>query len=346
MLVYYMVKVPLRIFHLAVFLILLAMGVQTVRADSPWRPHDDLFSVSFSTEAKGWACGRWGTILHTSDGGKTWAAQHSGTDFTLTGIYFVNEVLGWAVGAEGTILHTGDGGRTWEKQKSPVPFYHGDVHFVSPLKGWIASEETHILHTRDGGKSWIVQFQDNIFRLKAISFADEQHGWAVGEYGFTYGTRDGGETWTHQSGQFEYCEEIGDYKCGIFLFDVKAIDPQTAVAVGADSLIVMTRDGGSTWRKLDAALPPQTHLMGVAASAGGDIAICGKGVYLFSNDGGASWDPLRFVPTMEYGWLYSIKGVGENRFASVGMDGLIYMGSPSESLQQAIYMRGKNENEQ
>ena len=111
-----MVKARLRIFHLAVFLILLAMGVQTVRADSPWRPHDDLFSVSFSTEAKGWACGRWGTILHTSDGGKTWAAQHSGTDFTLTGIYFVNEVLGWAVGAEGTILHTGDGGRTWEKQ--------------------------------------------------------------------------------------------------------------------------------------------------------------------------------------------------------------------------------------
>lgn len=341
-----MVKARLRICHLAVFLILLAMGVQTVRADSPWRPHDDLFSVSFSTEAKGWACGRWGTILHTSDGGKTWAAQHSGTDLTLTGIYFVNEVSGWAVGAEGTILHTGDGGRTWEKQKSPVPFYHGDVHFVSPLKGWIASEETHILHTRDGGKSWGVQFQDNIFRLKAISFADEQHGWAVGEYGFTYGTRDGGETWTHQSGQFEYCEEIGDYKCGIFLFDVKAIDPQTAVAVGADSLIVMTRDGGSTWQKLDAALPPQTHLMGVAASANGDIAICGKGVYLFSNDGGASWSPLRFVPTMEYGWLYSIKGVGENRFASVGMDGLIYMGSPSESLQQAIYMRGKNENEQ
>ena len=334
---YYMVKARLRICHLAVFLILLAMGVQTVRADSPWRPHDDLFSVSFSTEAKGWACGRWGTILHTSDGGKTWAAQHSGTDLTLTGIYFVNEVLGWAVGAEGTILHTGDGGRTWEKQKSPVPFYHGDVHFVSPLKGWIASEETHILHTRDGGKSWGVQFQDNIFRLKAISFADEQHGWAVGEYGFTYGTRDGGETWTHQSGQFEYCEEIGDYKCGIFLFDVKAIDPQTAVAVGADSLIVMTRDGGSTWRKLDAALPPHTHLMGVAASAGGDIAICGKGVYIFSNDGGASWAPLRFVPTVEYGWLYSIKGVGENRFASVGMDGLIYMGSPSESLQQAIY---------
>jgi photosystem II stability/assembly factor-like uncharacterized protein len=336
-----MVKARLRICHLAVFLILLAMGVQTVRAESPWRPHDDLFSVSFSTEAKGWACGRWGTILHTSDGGKTWAAQHSGTDFTLTGIYFVNEVLGWAVGAEGTILHTGDGGRTWEKQKSPVPFYHGDVHFVSPLKGWIASEETHILHTRDGGKSWSVQFQDNIFRLKAISFADEQHGWAVGEYGFTYGTRDGGETWTHQYGLYEYCEEIGDYKCGIFLFDVKAIDPQTAVAVGADSLIIMTRDGGSTWRKLDAPVPSYTPFLGVAANAGGDIAICGKGVYLFSNDWGASWSPLRFVPTMEYGWLYSIEGVGDNRFAAVGVDGLIYMGSPSENLQQAIYNERK-----
>lgn len=327
----------LRICQLSAILILLVAGVQTIWADSTWRPQDDLFSVSFPTESSGWACGRWGAILHTSDGGKTWERQQSGTDSTLTGIYFFNEVFGWAVGAQGTILHTRDGGRTWEKQKSPVPFYHSDVYFVSPLKGWISTEETHILHTRDGGKSWGVQFQEDIFRLKAISFADEQHGWAVGEYGYTYGTRDGGETWIRQSGLFEYREEIGDYETGIFLFDVKAIDPQTAVAVGADSLIMMTRDGGNTWRKLDVHIPPNTHLLGVAASANGDIAISGKGFYLFSNDGGASWSPLRFVPTMEYGWLYGIEGVGENRFASVGLDGLIYMGAPSESLQQAIY---------
>ena len=60
--------------------------------------YDDLFSVSFPTEKEGWACGRWGTILHTADGGKTWIRQNSGTDFTLSSIYFVDSKNGWAVG--------------------------------------------------------------------------------------------------------------------------------------------------------------------------------------------------------------------------------------------------------
>ena len=46
------------------------------------KANDDLFSVTFPTEKEGWACGRYGTILHTSDGGATWSPQASGTTFT------------------------------------------------------------------------------------------------------------------------------------------------------------------------------------------------------------------------------------------------------------------------
>jgi photosystem II stability/assembly factor-like uncharacterized protein len=52
--------------------------------------YDDLFSASFPNEKEGWACGRWGRILHTTDGGKTWANQNSGTDYTLTSITFLD----------------------------------------------------------------------------------------------------------------------------------------------------------------------------------------------------------------------------------------------------------------
>jgi photosystem II stability/assembly factor-like uncharacterized protein len=83
-------------------------------------PHD-LFSVSFPTEKDGWACGRWGTMLHTTDGGWTWTRQESGTDYTLTSISFVDPAHGFAVGDGGTILSTKDGGKTWTRQKSPVP---------------------------------------------------------------------------------------------------------------------------------------------------------------------------------------------------------------------------------
>ncbi len=51
------------------------------------RLQHDLFSVSFANENQGWASGRWGTILHTTDGGKAWTPQASGTDYTLASIY-------------------------------------------------------------------------------------------------------------------------------------------------------------------------------------------------------------------------------------------------------------------
>ena len=122
--------------------------------------YDDLFSASFPNEKEGWASGRWGCVLHTEDGGKTWVRQNTGTDLTLSSVFFVDPKSGWAAGEEGIIIHTVDGGKTWEKQKSPVPFFHMKVHFESPLKGWIVSEQTHILHTEDGGKTWSIQFKD------------------------------------------------------------------------------------------------------------------------------------------------------------------------------------------
>jgi hypothetical protein len=155
---------------------------------------EDLLSVTFPTEKEGWACGRWGTVLHTADGGKTWRLQPSGTENTLVSIHFVDSQNGWAVGEEGAILHTADGGNTWEQQKSPVPFYLMKVYFVTPLKGWIVGERTHILSTVDGGKTWNIQFKDEDFILKSVSFCDELHGWAVGEYGYIYHTKNGGAT--------------------------------------------------------------------------------------------------------------------------------------------------------
>ncbi|RPJ10061.1 MAG: hypothetical protein EHM36_03615, partial [Deltaproteobacteria bacterium] len=61
---------------------------------------EDLLSVAFPTEKEGWDCGRWGTVLHTADGGETWSLQPTGTENTLCSICFVNSKSGWAVGEE------------------------------------------------------------------------------------------------------------------------------------------------------------------------------------------------------------------------------------------------------
>ena len=71
-----------------------------------------------SADPNGWAVGFGGTIVHTSDGGATWAAQTSGTTNEFFSVEFTDASNGWAVGDNGTIVHTSDGGATWSGQDS------------------------------------------------------------------------------------------------------------------------------------------------------------------------------------------------------------------------------------
>jgi photosystem II stability/assembly factor-like uncharacterized protein len=285
--------------------------------------HDDLLGVFFLNPERGWVCGRRGTILQTSDGGLTWSRRQTGTDQTLTAVFFAQEETGWAVGDEGTILHTRDGGATWVKQQSPVSFYLMDVVFVSPRSGWIVTEQTHILHTDDGGLNWRIRFQDLDFILKAVSFADPLTGWAVGEYGFIYHTGDGGATWQQQAGFYGLSKETDEIEGGYSLFDVAAVDTLTAWAVGIDGQVLRTVDGGKTWGRIITGAPA-TQLFSVAANQRGTVVIAGRGVLLFSMDGGASWVQARLGPSLAWGWLYGLARSGLRDFFAVGREGSIY----------------------
>ena len=294
--------------------------------------YDDLFSVSFPNEMEGWACGRWGCILHTSDGGQTWVSQDSGTDFTLSSIYFVNSQNGWAVGDEGIIIHTNDGGKTWRKQKGPVPYFLMDVLFITPLKGWIVTERTHILSTDDGGKNWIVQFYDEDYILKAISFYDSQNGWTVGEYGCIYYTGDGGTTWEKQGGYFDISEDTGDPVGGHFFFDVVAVDGQTAWVVGVDGYVARTEDGGKHWVSVNSGVP-ETHLFCVISNYPDKVFIGGNGILLASDDRGHTWKSLKINPPIIYNWIYGIAQCGfSSGFVAVGSEGAIYLSVREKDL--------------
>ena len=305
-------------------------------AQPEFESHDTLFAVSFPTEKDGWACGRFGTIMHTSDGGQTWSRQNSGTTFTLSGICFTDAKNGWAVGNAGTILHTSDGGETWEKQKSPVDYFHMDVTFFDGNKGFIASERTHILATKDGGKSWTVQYSDEDYILKAISFCDEVHGWAVGEAGYTYRTADGGRTWEKQAGLYDM-DEYGFIVSDPTLFDVVAVDPQTAWAVGIQGVARRTGDGGATWERVDIGAG-KAHLYTVSRLATGGLMVAGKGLCLVSENGGKAWQEPSFEPKIDYSWLYDIGNAGPgSMLVCCGDEGAIFRKASGGAWQRVAY---------
>jgi len=301
-----------------------------------WQAHDDIFSLCFPAKNNGWACGRWGTILHTSDGGKTWQRQNSGIKFTLADIFFIDSKLEWAVGNEGTILHTVDGGLVWKKQISPVDYYHTGVFFVTSQKGWISTDQTHILYTDDGGRTWQVQFQDVEFRLKSISFSDAFNGWAVGEYGYIYHTDDGGKSWQHQGGFLRFNDETADIEGGIFLFEVLAIDAKTAWAMGLDGHVIRTEDGGKNWLKIETNVP-QTPLFCITYHEAGHMAIGGRGVFVVSKDSGLNWQKARVTPSIDYSWVYDIVIYDPERSIAAGAEGAIYNRDENGIWKRVIY---------
>ena len=312
----------------ATLFLLLCSKPELLFADHSVKPQCDLFSVSFPTESDGWACGRWGAIYHTDDGGTTWELQETGIDYTLSDLFFTDPNNGWAVGGNGTILNTVDGGKTWKKQDSPVDYYHMGVFFIDQRTGWIASEKTTILYTENGGKTWRVQFSGDEFILKSISFFDLDNGWAVGEYGFIYHTTDGGSSWEQQAGEFGFSEETGDIIGGSFLFDVVAITPETAWVVGIDGYVARTNDGGNTWAALEGGLP-KIHLFGVASDRKNTLVISGEGSILISDNGGLKFLEPSIEPPIKYGWIYKTVPLGEKGFVSVGSRGWIYKSDDS-----------------
>ncbi|NOX53452.1 MAG: hypothetical protein GXP27_03240, partial [Planctomycetes bacterium] len=157
------------------------------------RRSDRLSSVFFVDRSHGWAAGGLGTILHTSDAGKTWREQPTGTDFILEKVFFVDRNHGWAVGGwprdaavavyggMGVILATSDGGRHWAKQLEGEAVWLKDVFFLNRRLGWAVGEYGTVLKTTDGGQHWRqIRQTGTASWLYGVAFLDEQHGFAVG----------------------------------------------------------------------------------------------------------------------------------------------------------------------
>ncbi len=213
-------------------------------------------AVSFVNSSTGWAVGIGGTILKTTDGGNTWAAQVSGTSFNLEGVKFVDASSGWAVGADtlyktgGIVLHTSDGGTTWTPQSFPSPAnFLSSVSFSDGNNGvavGTTSTSGYACYTTNGGATWTNASGLGSY-VNSVQLVSNGVGYAVG-YGAIYKTIDGGKTWAKYNGAGSAAGEMAgtDFRSVVF------IDANHGYAVGTGynytyGRIAQTSDGGASW---------------------------------------------------------------------------------------------------
>ena len=72
---------------------------QIVKTDLP----AFFMGLYFADDKNGWIVGYNGTILRSSDRGKSWIKQESRTIQNLYGLYMMKK-FGWAVGADGIVV--------------------------------------------------------------------------------------------------------------------------------------------------------------------------------------------------------------------------------------------------
>lgn len=97
---------------------------KTINAGRTWEilsaKGDNFCGLHFFDDVNGFAIGREGTILETSNGGKTWRTRRNGNNilnatWQFTDILFTDVSTGYICGVNGLLLKSIDGGSSWKK---------------------------------------------------------------------------------------------------------------------------------------------------------------------------------------------------------------------------------------
>jgi photosystem II stability/assembly factor-like uncharacterized protein len=161
-----------------------------------------LYGLSFPDPQHGFICGEFGTVLATSDGGKTWVQRKTPTEKTLFGIHFATPTEGWTVGIDGLVMRTADAGKTWDVQHGePEAAAVDEISFVDSMKnpgmyavsvvgdyGVVVGDVGMVLVSTDRGRTWSrreLPDDDRLVWLRGISLLPDSDGFLVGASGFS-----------------------------------------------------------------------------------------------------------------------------------------------------------------
>jgi photosystem II stability/assembly factor-like uncharacterized protein len=229
----------------------------------------------------GWAKGD-GTVLRTTDGGKTWLiatpqglqlygagssiANHDSA-FVGNHAWVAKPPISYYEESEVTVWHTDNGGQTWKRATLPITENWEQsssalMNFIDEKNGFVflasrdgENRKYSIYSTSDGGNQWTRVAEVTglgFFTQRGISFLDSHNGWIATGNRLMH-TTDGGKNWTAMS--ITLPSAYNQYRCYLDIApQFFGTDPQVGFlqvpissSQGSLVLLYVTRDGGKTW---------------------------------------------------------------------------------------------------
>ena len=241
--------------------------------------YDDIWFIS---EKIGWAVNSDGLILHTEDGGLTWAQQFRTPAVGTRAVYlrcisFANAQKGWVgtLTEDYRMFKTDNGGSNWQlvtnlPDNAPLAIcglyaVNESVVYASGTNYPYTRYPTRVMKTTDGGETWTSQEMGELAsNLIDIYFFDENRGFVVGGYSdktdpdltknipdytdvtpVVLYTEDGGKTWVNRVADLTF--EPGEWGWKIYFVN------ENVGYVSLESFdrgaILKTTDGGLTWTR-------------------------------------------------------------------------------------------------
>ncbi len=293
---------------IALFFVPLALqGQQT-----PWQwvnptPQGNVLNGIWAvSQATAVAVGAFGTVVRTTNGGRTWQveAEIGGITDQFLATQFISGTTGWTVGEFGVILKTTDGGESWYPQTTPTIKDLFAVNFVSATTGWAAGTEGTMLKTTNGGTTWVAESTHVTVTLYGMNFISATTGFAVGGNGTLLATTNGGTSWSPRTSGTTQT-----------LYGIQFVSSFIGYAVGSAGVILKTANGGTSWTPQSSGTDLSLFGVQFTTSLIG-WAFGSYGTLVKTTNGGTSWFPqnsgtyndlfgMRFVSS-SVGW-----GVGD-----------------------------------
>ncbi|MCX7878797.1 MAG: YCF48-related protein [Ignavibacteria bacterium] len=248
-----------------------------------------LLDVDFINTQTGWACGDWGQILKTTNGGLNWIAQNSGSVNRLEGIDAVDENILYCVGWFQTILKSTNGGSNWiairNGTTNNVPSFF-KCFFLNADTGWML-RNGWILRTTNGGNNFDSSYV-NIGYPRDIYFKNATTGVLCGNGAFVARSTDGGVVWNQVhlplltgAPNLYRISFVGDYGWTI----------GEASESGLGKLVFKTTNFGISWDSIARVPYPETELNYSVCFTSQSTGYCGgtTGYIYKTTNGGFNW---------------------------------------------------------